>query len=166
VSIINRCLKADQLDRMEDFRFLIQAVNNSDGQLDLSFRDNRFTIYFAGNVLATVSFRPHGLYRIDFQAEFLKHTSFQDVDARVCLVPRDHYPYQDCDPKLAHVLLQQQNLGELMRAIRKVNSGEEITYEQFIMADTPPSTDFFIIDRQVTAYSGRSRSPIPLEADQ
>lgn len=150
MSIINRCLRPDQLERMRDFRFLVKTVSDSDGQLDLSFRNNRFTIYFAGNVLATVSFRPNGVYRIDFQTEFLKHTKFQRDDKRVQLTPRGQYPYQDCDAKRAHVLLQQRNIGQLMAAIRKVNSGEEITYEQFIMADTPATPDFFIVDRQVT----------------
>ena len=157
MSIINRCLKPEQLVRMRDFGFLIKTVRESDGQLDLSFRDNRFTVYCAGNVLATVAFRPSGVYRIEFQAEFLKHTAFQDSDPRVTLTARGQYPYQDCDSKMAHVLLQRRNVGQLISAIRKVNSGEEITYEQFIMADTPPSPKFVIIDRQVTDTSLKRR---------
>ena len=147
--IINRCLKPEQMERMVDLGFLVKTVRASDGELDLSFRDNRFTIYFAGNVLATVAFRPNGLYRIDFQQKFLGKTKIE-MDSRVNLTPRGQYPYQDCDAKMAHVLLQQRNVGQLMRGIREVNNGEEITYEQFIMGDTPPTKKFFIIDRQVT----------------
>jgi hypothetical protein len=50
----------------------------------------------------------------------------------------------------AHRILQRRNVGRLMKAIRDVNYSEELTFEQILIADNPPSREFLLIDRQVT----------------
>ena len=39
-----------------------------------------------------------------------------------------------------------------MKAIRDVNHSEELTFEQILIADNPPSREFLLIDRQVTDH--------------
>jgi hypothetical protein len=56
------------------------------------------------------------------------------------------------DARAAHRILQGRNVGRLMKAIRDVNHSEELTFEQILIADNPPSRDFLLIDRQVTDH--------------
>jgi len=39
-----------------------------------------------------------------------------------------------------------------MKAIRDVNHSEELTFEQILIVDNPPSREFLLIDRQVTDH--------------
>src|SRR5665647_3841697 len=39
-----------------------------------------------------------------------------------------------------------------MKAIRDVNHSEELTFEQILIGDNPPSREFLLIDRQVTDH--------------
>jgi len=44
-----------------------------------------------------------------------------------------------------------------MKAIRDVNHSEELTFEQILIADNPPSRELLLIDRQVTDHHMRRR---------
>jgi hypothetical protein len=56
------------------------------------------------------------------------------------------------DTRAAHRILQRRNVSRLMKAIRDVNHSEELTFEQILIADNPPSREFLLIDRQVTDH--------------
>ena len=56
------------------------------------------------------------------------------------------------DARGRHRILQRHNVGRLMKAIRDVNHSEELTFEQILIADNPPSCEFLLIDRQVTDH--------------
>ena len=110
------------------------------------FRKGRFTVYFQGNNLATVIFRPGDTYLIDIHEKFFEGAGLKESTD---FSTWGSYVRVETDAKGAHRLLQRRNIGRLARAIRKVNVGEEITFEQILIADNPPSAGFLIIDRQV-----------------
>jgi hypothetical protein len=56
-----------------------------------------------------------------------------------------------------HAFFQRSHLNGISSKIRTVGNGEEITMEQVIVTDNPPSRDFIIIDRQVADHSNWSR---------
>jgi hypothetical protein len=147
--IIERYLDDKNLDRLaKDFKFLVKTVRNSYGELDLMFRKGRFTIYHRGNNLATVLFRPDGRYYVDIHEKFFRGAGLHRK-ASHSQAANSSYVRVECDATGAHTLLQKGNVAQLMKAIRDVNAGEEITFEQILMADNPPAPGFFIIDRQV-----------------
>lgn len=145
--ILERYLSEPNLKRVDsDMRFLLKAVNKSFGELELAFRAGRLSVYYRGNSLATIVFRPHGLYWVDIHDRFFHGAG---LDPGLITSHFRSYSRVEVDQRGLHALLQQRNVGRLMRAVREVNHSEELTFEQILIADNPPSPGFLIIDRQV-----------------
>ena len=54
-----RYLDEANVDRLaRDFKFLLKTVASSYGELELAFRKGRLSVYYRGNSLATIVFRP------------------------------------------------------------------------------------------------------------
>ena len=69
--ILERYLSERNLERVEsDMRFLLRVANGSFGELELAFRVGRLSVYYRGNSLATIVFRPKGLYWVDIHDRF------------------------------------------------------------------------------------------------
>ena len=131
------------------FGFLVTTVKASYGELDLQLRDDYFNVYFRGNSLVKVSFLRNGEYAVEIHKKFSQGTR---AERRLS----DETPGENMSSRLRvkhnelHALLQRETINKLKRNIRKVNYGEEITFEQLLISDNPPNDEFFIIDRQVT----------------
>ena len=132
-----------------DFKFLLKAVAGSYGELELAFRKGRLSVYYRGNSLAVIVFRPAGKYRIDIHKRFLDGL---DPKTRAEFTLAGSYGRVTVDARGAHRILQHRNVGRLMKAIRDVNHSEELIFEQILIADNPPSREFLLIDRQVTDH--------------
>jgi len=148
--IIERYLDDANVDRLaRDFKFLLKAVASSYGEIELAFRKGRLSVYYRGNSLAVIVFRPAGKYRIDIHKRFLDGL---DPETRAEFALSGSYGQVTVDTRAAHRILQRRNVGRLMKAIRDVNHSEELTFEQILIADNPPSREFLLIDRQVTDH--------------
>ena len=148
--MIERYLDEPNVDRLaRDFRFLLKTVANSYGELELAFREGRVSVYYRGNSLAVIVFRPAGKYRIDIHRRFLEDL---DPETQAEFTFSGSYGQVTVDAHGAHRILQRRNVGRLMKAIRDVNHSEELTFEQILIADNPPSREFLLIDRQVTDH--------------
>jgi hypothetical protein len=153
--IIKRYLDEPNVERLSrDFKFLLKAVASSYGELELAFREGRVSVYYRGNSLAVIVFRPAGKYRIDIHKRFLDGL---DPETRAEFTLSGSYGQVTVDARGAHRILQRRNVGRLMKAIRDVNHSEELTFEQILIADNPPSPEFLLVDRQVTDHHMRRR---------
>ena len=153
--IIKRYLDEPNVDRLaRDFKFLLKAVAGSYGELELAFREGRVSVYYRGNSLAVIVFRPAGKYRIDIHKRFLAGL---DAETRAEFALSGSYGQVTVDARAAHRILQRRNVGRLMKAIRDVNHSEELTFEQILIADNPPSREFLLVDRQVTDHDMHRR---------
>src|SRR5450759_4766457 len=68
-----------------DFKFLLKAVAGSYGELELAFRKGRLSVYYRGNSLAVIVFRPADKYRIDIDERFLDGLAQLPVLAELAL---------------------------------------------------------------------------------
>lgn len=153
--IIERYLDEKNVERLaRDFKFLLKTVAGSYGEIELAFRKGRLSVYYRGNSLATIVFRPANKYRIDIHDLFI---SKAHLEPQVKFVHSGSYGRVEADAGDAHRILQRRNIGKLMRAIREVNHSEELTFEQILITDNPPSPEFLLIDRQVQDKHMRSR---------
>ena len=153
--IIERYLDEANVDRLaRDFKFLLKAVADSYGELEPAFREGRVSVYYRGNSLAVIVFRPAGKYRIDIHERFLDGL---DAETRAEFTLTGSYDHVTVDARGAHRILQRRNVGRLMNAIRDVNHSEELPFEQILIADNPLSREFLLIDRQVTDHHMRRR---------
>ena len=145
--IIERYLDDENVERVErDFKYLLSAKNRYFGELELAFRKGRLSLYYRGNSLATISFRPEGMYRIETHQRFLKYL---DEVTTAPFEESGEYRRAEVDAQGAHRILQRDNIDKLMKAIRDVNHSEETTFEQILITDNPPAPGFLLIDRQV-----------------
>ena len=135
-SIIERYLDEPNVERLaRDFKFLLKTVASSYGELELASRKGRLSVYYRGNSLATIVFRPAGQYRIDIHKRFLDGL---DPETRAEFTLTGSYRQVTVDARGAHRILQRRSVGRLMKAIRDVNHSEELTFEQVLIADKPP----------------------------
>ncbi len=145
--IIQRYLDDENVERVErDFKYLVSTKDRYFGELELAFRKGRLSLYYRGNSLATVSFRPDRMYRVETHRRFLK---FLDEATRAPFQESGEYRRVEVDAAGAHRLLQRDNIDKLMKGIRDVNHSEETTFEQILITDNPPAPGFLLIDRQV-----------------
>jgi len=60
-------------------------------------------------------------------------------------------------PANLHRFFRRSNMDSLSSKIRGVHYGEEITFEQMLITDNPPSNKFIIIDRQVADRASKAQ---------
>jgi hypothetical protein len=152
--VIERYLDEPNVERFaRDFQFLLKAARGSFGEVELAFRKGRVSVYYRGNSLATIVFRPADMYRIDVHKEFFgSDNNGAGLDQELDFVLAGAYARMEVDARGAHHILSRRNVGRLMKAIRKVNYSEELAFEQILITDNPPSPEFLLIDRQVTDH--------------
>lgn len=138
-----------------DFQSLITKVKNSNGELDLRLRDNYVNLYYQGNSLAKIEIRK-GYYMVSIHRLFADTVFIKDTRNPV---PTCHSSYNCYKvlPFQVKVFFQAKNLQKLYSNIKKVNNGEEITFEQMLITDNLANNDIIIIDRQITETSLKGR---------
>jgi len=165
--VIKRYLNRDLWERTKkELRPLVRLINNSNGEYSLQLREDYFNVYYQGNSLAKVEPNSNGTYTVSI------HCKFVGAKPERLLEQLDEYSLNkhNADPEStskylrfrikAHNLsafFQRSHLNRISSKIRAVHNGEEITMEQVIVTDNPPSRDFIIIDRQVADHSNWSR---------
>lgn len=143
----------EKLNRfLADFDFLFKKVKASLDELDLKLRSNYFNLYYKGNSLAKVSFKGVN-YKIDIHNKFIKNVFDGDERFNPEKSKSSHYTSYILKPELLPAFFQMKYLKKIYSNIRKVNYGEEITFEQILITDNLNRPDFFIIDRQITETS-------------
>lgn len=146
----------DQL--VSDFRFLTRMVNNSGGEYSIQFREDYFNIYYKGNSLAKVRPYRHGRYQVEIHKKFATGKVYDGLSNYSSEEPyrgqgeMDEYIRFTVAADKLHQFLQRKHILGLSRNIEKRNYGEEITLEQVLITDNPPTDTFIIIDRQVADH--------------
>lgn len=151
---IARYLSQSNLQRMKkDFGFLVGRVARSRGELHLALRDNYFNLYFRGNSMAKVDFAQSNFYRVEVAGKFSAPLA-QRAQERgiVSNSGRSRVQYLVAAADI-HWFLQKKHLEAVAREIRAVQYGEEIEFEQALIADNCDREDLIVIDRQVS-YPG------------
>jgi hypothetical protein len=129
-----------------DFKYLLSVGKSSSGEVELALRKGRLSLYYRGNSLATIFFRPRDLYRIEIHQEFVKGLG-EETMAR--FEESCKYRWVEVGAGDAHRILQRSHIKKLMTAIREKNHSEELTFEQILITDNLPAPAFMLIDRQV-----------------
>ena len=157
----------------KDLQPVVKNVNSSMGEITLQLRENYFDMYYQGNALAKVDLpRRGGKYLVQIHKKFLVERPWDPIPEDCTLqshlsgleafrcppgnAPSDYQRFEVEAKKLAW-FFQKTHLERLARSIRRVNNGEEITFEQLVMTDNPPRADFIIIDRQVADHVSRKQ---------
>lgn len=147
--MIKRYFSEENFDRLQsDLRFLIPIIRSYRGELELSFRDNYFNLYFRGNSAAKVVFKTDGNYRIEINEKF--YPSGLKEDRRFSSKVSGNNYVIETSLSFLHPLLQKRNLSEIYAKIKSVNYSEELIFEQMLITDNADRADLILIDRQVT----------------
>ncbi len=141
-----------------DLKPVVRLVNDSSGEYDLQIRKDCFNLYYQGNSVAHVTPRTNHTYSIRIHEKFVADGIQEKLEqysssTRVT----DRYATFSVKGKDLHPFLQRKHLNSISAQIRKVHNGEEITMEQVIVTDNPPTPDSFIIDRQIADHLTRAR---------
>ncbi|MBT4338725.1 MAG: hypothetical protein HOD63_09055 [Bacteroidetes bacterium] len=152
--LINRIIKEEKLGKFkEDFGFLIDIINQSNGELDLSIRDNYFNLYYNGHNLSKIDFASNSSYRISIHRKYYEGSKanesvlFQEKEP---IGKNEYYTIKLTSSELPS-FFSSLNLKNLQSKIREVNHSEELSFEQSIISQYNNRKVEFIIDRQVTS---------------
>ncbi len=153
----------------KDLRPIVRLMNSSQGEFSLQLRENYFNIYYQGNSVAKVDLpRKDGKYVVEIHNKFLVEKPWdvipegfelergvRGLEGFRCSPNKAGLPHQrfKVEGKKLAWFFQKSHLERLGRNIRRVNNGEEITFEQLVMTDNPPRSDLIIIDRQVADHT-------------
>jgi len=162
--IIERYLKlsADKWGKTKkDLQQLVKLINDSKGEYSLQLRENYFNIYYQGNSLSKVIPNRNGTYTAAIHEKFLtdrirENLKKYSVIKKTTGKKSDHVRFI-IQPQNLHQFFQRSNINSLSSKIREVHSGEEITFEQVLITDNPPSKNFIIIDRQVADHRSKAQ---------
>lgn len=171
--VIERYLSADIWEKAKrdlTLKRLVRLINSYGGEYSLQLREDYFNIYYRGNSLAKVIPNSNGIYTAAIHKEFLKRSN--DEPDKILFGKLEQYATNRTSQnakgnhkyitfkirrgKLYH-FFQSKHLKALSSNIRAVHSGEEITFEQVLITDNPPSENFIIIDRQVADHENKAQ---------
>jgi hypothetical protein len=161
--IIERYLRPENYERVKrDFKPLIGLINSSYGEYSLQFREDCFNIYYQGNSIAKVEPNKNGTYTASIHSEFVRDLlgdldKYSDNKHSSNDRNSNKYLRFRLRPENLHGFFQRNHLNGISGRIRSVHNGEEITMEQVMVTDNPPSRDYIIIDRQVADHTNWSR---------
>lgn len=166
--VIKRYLSDDNLRRMKDeLRFLIDYVNDYRDEWNLFLREDYFNLYYQGNSMAKIAFKPEGKYEVTINRRFFdsddsgRFTEKSAATAYGSLLIRGNqnssYLTFLGDRREIRGLLQKKSLQELARNIKRIGYSGELIFEQALISDNRDREDLIIIDRQVTDHKHRGR---------
>jgi hypothetical protein len=161
--VIERYLRPENYDRVQrDFKSVIRLINSSYGEYSLQLREDCFNIYYQGNSIAKIEPNKNGTYTASIHSEFVKDLledlgKYSDVKHSSNDTNSNSYLRFRIQPDNLHRFFQRKHLNGISGKIRSVHNGKEITMEQVIVTDNPPSRDYIIIDRQVADHTNWSR---------
>ena len=136
-----------------DLKPVVRLINDSSGEYDLQIRKDCFNLYYQGNSVAHVTPRRNHTYAIRIHEKFVADGIREKLEQYSSSTrAKSGYITFTVKGKDLHPFLQRKHLNSISAQIRKVHNGEEITMEQVIVTDNPPTPDFFIIDRQVADH--------------
>lgn len=164
--VIERYLKlsADRREKTKsDLRPLVKLINGSGGEYSLQLRENYFNIYYQGNSLALVRPNKNGTYTASIHKKFASGNTLRKLERYSVNKPsqtaesKSQYVNFTIRSQSLHQFFQRANINSLSSKIRAVHNGEEITFEQAVITDNPPSRNLIIIDRQVADKENRAQ---------
>ncbi|MBM4463824.1 MAG: hypothetical protein FJ012_10970 [Chloroflexi bacterium] len=147
----------------KDLKPLVGLINRSGGEYSFQLRENYFNIYYQGNSLAKVTPNKNGTYSAEIHEKFLQPDEpdrilkkLEQYGKRNERKSSDYLCFRIESGELYH-FFQNNHLEVLTSNIRARGYGEEITFEQVLITDNPPSRKFIIIDRQVADHKDKAQ---------
>ena len=138
----------------KDFNFLVKLISNSHGEYDFAIRKDYFNLYYKGNNMARVAPKKNDTYEVSINQKFFDGTKADNPlyysSKTYKINKKTIYAKTTLSSKQLHPFFQKKHLKAFESRIKKVNNGEEITFEQSLITDNLDREDFIIIDRQVT----------------
>jgi len=147
----------------KDLQPLVKLINASGGEYSLQLRENYFNIYYQGNSLAKVIPNRSETYSIQIHRKFVHGSVLKKLERYSVNKPSEdsrnsgEYIHFRVQPDSLHRFFRRSNVESLSTKIRAVHNGEEITSEQVLITDNPPSEKFIIIDRQVADHVSKAQ---------
>lgn len=136
------------MDIVADFRFLIDKIKNSGSEYDLQIRDGYFNLYYKGNSIGNIKYKPK-LQKYDVSI----HEKFVDdgmVKRFQPVLNSNNNQVFSIERNQLHPLFSANNLKSMSMRVKKNFFQEEVIYEQMLMTDNVGRKDLIIIDRQVS----------------
>jgi hypothetical protein len=151
--------KGERIKR--ELKPLIKLINNSHDEYNLQLRDDCFNIYYQGNSVAKVKPNNNSTYSVSIHREFVSPEMLEKLDEYSLIKHstdiKGKYIRFRVKADDLRAFFQRSHLNNISSKIRAVHNGEEITMEQVMVTDNPPSRDYIIIDRQVADHLNWSR---------
>jgi len=145
----------------KDLKPLVNLINNSNEEYNLQIRQDCFNVYYQGNSLAQVRPKRNRVYAVVIHERFLSDSVREKLgmysSSRQYKNGYVNFKVQGNDLRR---FFQRNHLNSISGKIRMVHNGEEITMEQVMVTDNPPSVDFLIIDRQVADHLNWARADL------
>jgi len=139
-----------------DFPFMVKKIKNSKWELDIRLRNNYLNLYYKGNSLSKITPRTEQ-YEIDIHEKFCRDIFKNERRVEVQKASGSQYYKIKAEGKDLPHLFQKKYLDKLLANIKKVNYGEETTFEQMLITDNLNRKDLIIIDRQITEPGMKGR---------
>jgi len=164
--VIERYLElgADRWEKTKQgLKRLVRLINGSGEEYSLQLRKNYFNVYYQGNSLSKVIPNRNGTYTAEIHKKFAQGETLKKLERYSVNKPSqkatdssEHIRFTIRTQNF-HQFFQRSNVNSLSSRIRAVHNGEEITFEQVLITDNPPSERFIIIDRQVADHVNRAQ---------
>jgi hypothetical protein len=149
--MIKRYFSDNDFHRIEqDFSFLINIIQNSQGEYDLAIRNKYFNVYYKGNSLSKISLKKDQIYEIEIHSKFFDQTKAKDSSYYNSVKKRKENFVVNVSANQLHRFLQKKHLTEFSSRIKAVKYGEEIGFEQSLITDNLNREKLIFIDRQIT----------------
>lgn len=138
------------LNIKKDFAFLTKIIQKSEGEYDLSIRDNYFNLYYKGYSISKIkpNVKDH-TYSCLIHPNFFNGTDADNEKFYTSKKKQGEYFNILLTKEQLHPFLQQKHLAEFATKAKKENSGE-IGFEQSVITDNLNRDCIIIIDRQIT----------------
>jgi hypothetical protein len=154
IPIIKRYFSDNTFIRIhKDFGFLVKFINSTYGEYYFAIREDYFNIYYKGNSLAKIIPTTKDIYKISIHSKFFENTKADNAKYFSIKTKSKDYTEIELTTKQLHPFLQKKHLLEIASNIKKVNFGEEISFEQTIITDNLDRNDLLFIDRQINDKS-------------
>lgn len=163
---IKRYLSEENLKRlMKEKEFLIKNVINSEGELQLCLRDNYFNIYYRGNSLAKITFKPEGKYWVEIHSKFVPEAITNDANLENHFIVKDQKYVFKIDKDKLRKLLKKDYIDYIKSKIADVDFKEELEFQHSVMIDNTLNERYCLIDIQVTdeCFQGKRMDLIALK---
>lgn len=151
---IKRYFSSNNLESVKkDFKFLLNFINKSYGEYELSIRNQCFNLYYKGYSIGKIEPKKDKTYLVSIHSAFFENTNADNQQYYKSKKLSGKYWKIRLTKKNLHPFFQKKHISEFTSRVKDQRLGEG-EFEQSIITDNLDREDLIILDRQVTIGKG------------